>query len=151
MAPDVQSYLMQLPQRLQQLASPELFYELGILLVAGVVAWLIHRTMRDTLHAGLEVVSCGANVPFADSEIFFGPIGEWLDEKVSLIPDFIANCGMARVFAYLMSDHAILTDEAIFSDVSNTIHSALRQTFEKRSSKNKVAETSLEIALKQLV
>ena len=57
MAPDVQSYLMQLPQRLQQLASPELFYELGILLVAGVVAWLIHRTMRDTLHAGLEVAS----------------------------------------------------------------------------------------------
>jgi hypothetical protein len=23
--------------------------------------------------SGLEVISCGANVPFADKEIFFGP------------------------------------------------------------------------------
>lgn len=101
--------------------------------------------------AGLEVISCGANVPFADPEIFFGPIGVWLDEKISLIPDFIANCGMARVFAYLMSDNAILTDEAIFGDVSNTIADALNLTFEKNSSKTKLGETSLEIALKQLV
>ncbi|MCL6260890.1 amino acid dehydrogenase [Aquiflexum sp. TKW24L] len=100
---------------------------------------------------GLEVISCGANVPFADTEIFFGPIGVWLDEKVSLLPDFIANCGMARVFAYLMSDRAIVTDEAIFNDVSHTIEAALRLTFDKSMAKNKIAETSLEIALKQLV
>jgi hypothetical protein len=31
----------------------------------------------------------------------FGPIMEDVDYKVSLIPDFISNCGMARVFAYL--------------------------------------------------
>ncbi|MCS4435543.1 Glu/Leu/Phe/Val dehydrogenase dimerization domain-containing protein [Aquiflexum gelatinilyticum] len=101
--------------------------------------------------AGLEVISCGANVPFADPEIFFGPIGVWLDEKISLIPDFIANCGMARVFAYLMSDNAVLTDEAIFGDVSKTIADALNLTFDKNSSKTKLGETSLEIALKQLV
>lgn len=55
-------------------------------------------TLMDT---GLEVISCGANVPFADKEIFFGPIMEFTDKRVSLIPDFISNCGMARVFAYL--------------------------------------------------
>ena len=38
--------------------------------------------MIDT---GLEVISCGANVPFADQEIFFGPIMEDTDKKVSLI------------------------------------------------------------------
>ena len=48
---------------------------------------------------GLDVISCGANVPFADEEIFFGSIGEFADERVSVLPDFIANCGMARVFA----------------------------------------------------
>jgi glutamate dehydrogenase/leucine dehydrogenase len=80
---------------------------------------------------GLEVISCGANVPFADPEIFFGPIGVWLDERISLIPDFIANCGMARVFAYLMNDRALLTDEAIFKDVSQTISNALQLTFER--------------------
>lgn len=101
--------------------------------------------------AGLEVISCGANVPFADTEIFFGPIGVWADEKIALIPDFIANCGMARVFAYLMSDNAEVTDEAIFSDVSTTIKDALKKTFSENSAKTKLAQTSFKIALTQLV
>ncbi|WP_111669018.1 Glu/Leu/Phe/Val dehydrogenase dimerization domain-containing protein [Algoriphagus litoralis] len=101
--------------------------------------------------AGLEVISCGANVPFADSEIFFGPIGVWADEKVALIPDFIANCGMARVFAYLMSDDAAVTDEAIFSDVSTTIKEALKKTHLDNPEKTKLAQTSFKIALTQLV
>ncbi len=85
--------------------------------------------------AGLEVISCGANVPFADSEIFFGPTGLWADEKISVIPDFIANCGMARVFAYLMSDDAEVTDKAIFSDVSNTIKTAMEKNVFQKSPK----------------
>ncbi len=101
--------------------------------------------------AGLEVISCGANVPFADSEIFVGPIGVWVDEQVSLIPDFIANCGMARVFAYLMSDKAEVTDQAIFSDVSQTIKTALMKTQSKNPGKTKLAQTSYEIALSQLM
>ena len=101
--------------------------------------------------AGLEVISCGANVPFADPEIFFGPTGLWTDERVAVIPDFIANCGMARVFAYLMSDKVEVTDQAIFSDVSETIKKALTKTFEKSQTKTKIAQKSFEIALAQLV
>lgn len=101
--------------------------------------------------AGLEVISCGANVPFADSEIFFGPIGVWADEKIAVIPDFVANCGMARVFAYLMSDDAEVTDKAIFSDVSNTIKEAMKKAYLKNPEKTKLAQTSFEIALTQLV
>jgi glutamate dehydrogenase/leucine dehydrogenase len=101
--------------------------------------------------AGLEVISCGANVPFADSEIFFGPIGAWIDDRIALIPDFIANCGMARVFAYLMSDKAEVTDQAIFDDVSHTIRIALEKTVEENPGKTKLAESSFKIALAQLV
>lgn len=101
--------------------------------------------------AGLEVISCGANVPFEDSEIFFGPIGVWADEQVAVIPDFIANCGMARVFAYLMSDEAEVTDQAIFSDVSRTILTALEKTFSENPQKTKLAQTSFKTALEQLV
>lgn len=100
---------------------------------------------------GLEVISCGANVPFADSEIFFGPIGVWADEKIAVIPDFVANCGMARVFAYLMSDDAEVTDKAIFSDVSKTIKEAMKKAYLKNPEKTKLAQTSFEIALTQLV
>ena len=101
--------------------------------------------------AGIEVVSSGANVPFADPQIFFGPIGDHTDEKISLLPDFIANCGMARVFAYCMSDDYQATDEAIFSDSSNVIGSALKKVHARNSSETRIAKTAFEIALTQLV
>lgn len=44
----------------------------------------------------LEVISCGANVPFADPEIFMGPIANYTDDQVSVLPDYIANCGIDR-------------------------------------------------------
>lgn len=101
--------------------------------------------------SGLEVITCGANVPFADPEIFFGEIAGYADSKVSLIPDFIANCGMARVFAYLMGKAVEVSDEAIFSDISKTIGNALVKTHHTHAGKTEVAKTSFEIALKQLV
>lgn len=100
---------------------------------------------------GLEVISCGANVPFADKEIFFGPIMEFTDQHLSLIPDFISNCGMARVFAYLMEGRAELTDEAIFNDASETIKKAIQNIYEKSNQKTNISKTAFEIALKQLV
>lgn len=103
------------------------------------------------ISSGLEVISCGANVPFADKEIFFGPIMEATDAKVSLIPDFISNCGMARVFAYFMEKKVQMTDEAIFQDISLTIKKALENAHAKNSSSKNISATAFEIALKQLV
>jgi glutamate dehydrogenase/leucine dehydrogenase len=120
--------------------------------IPAAASRLVTRSQVESMVAnGLEVISCGANVPFADPEIFFGPTGVWADEKISVIPDFIANCGMARVFAYLMSDDAMLTDQAIFKDVSDTIFKALQATYSKNSEKINIAQTSFEIALKQLI
>ncbi|MTI40353.1 Glu/Leu/Phe/Val dehydrogenase dimerization domain-containing protein [Fulvivirga lutimaris] len=99
----------------------------------------------------LEVFSCGANVPFADPEIFFGPTGLYADSNFSVIPDFIANCGMARVFAFLMESEVELTDESIFDDTSNIIRKALEKTYKKNQSRTDIAKTSFEIALNQLV
>jgi glutamate dehydrogenase/leucine dehydrogenase len=108
--------------------------------------------LNRMLKAGISVISSGANVPFADSEIFFGAIAEKADSSLSLIPDFIANCGMARVFAYLMSnDLPKLEDELIFEDTSTTIKNALKTTFEVNPAKTGIAKTAFEIALKQLV
>ncbi|HLZ17940.1 MAG TPA: hypothetical protein VKQ08_12900, partial [Cyclobacteriaceae bacterium] len=93
----------------------------------------------------------GANVPFADPEIFFGPTGLDADDKISIIPDFIANCGMARVFAYFMESEAAMEDAAIFNDISMTIRRALEKTRKISPGKTKIARVSFEIALKQLV
>jgi glutamate dehydrogenase/leucine dehydrogenase len=105
------------------------------------------------IEAGLEVISPGANVPFADKEIFFGPIMEFTDKKVSLLPDFISNCGIARVFAYLMESKVKLPmkDASIFDDTSNTIKKALINTHNRNNSKQNISKTAFEIALKQLI
>jgi glutamate dehydrogenase/leucine dehydrogenase len=113
---------------------------------------LITKDQVDRMIASkLEVFSCGANVPFADPEIFFGPTGLYADEKFSVIPDFIANCGMARVFAYFMENEVSMEDEAIFSDISETIRLALLKTYQVNQKKTKIAQASFEIALKQLL
>ena len=113
---------------------------------------ITENQLTKMISNGMEVISAGANVPFADPEIFFGPIADKADNNLSIIPDFISNCGMARVFAYLMSnDLGVLTDEGIFIDTSNTIKKALQNTYNVSSSKTGIAKTAFEIALKQLV
>jgi glutamate dehydrogenase/leucine dehydrogenase len=108
--------------------------------------------LEQLLKAGVSVISSGANVPFADQEIFFGPIAEKADANLALIPDFIANCGMARVFAYLMSsDLSSLEDALIFEDASQTIFKALQKTQAIHPGKTGIAKAAFEIALKQLV
>ncbi len=107
--------------------------------------------VEKLIRAGCEVIACGANVPFADKAIFFGPTGELADSKLSVIPDFIANCGMARVFAYLMQNEIIYSDKGIFNDVSETIRKALAKSHAQNPSRTHIAKTSFEIALRQLI
>ena len=108
--------------------------------------------LEKMIAAGVEVISAGANVPFADPEIFFGAIADYADNNISIIPDFISNCGMARVFAYLMSnDLDEITDEGVFSDTSNIIKEAMKKTHAKNSSKTGIAKGAFAIALEQLV
>lgn len=99
----------------------------------------------------LEMISCGANVPFADKEIFFGPIMEYTDQRTSLIPDFISNCGMARVFSYFMEKRVGMDEELIFKDTSETIRKAILNIFKQNQSKINLSKTGFEIALKQLI
>ena len=114
---------------------------------------LITKEQVDSMiKSGIKVIAAGANVPFADPEIFFGPIADYTDEKISVIPDFISNCGMARVFAYLMgNDLDKIEDEAIFEDTSDTIKNALQKTFETKNQKTSISKTAFDIALNQLV
>ena len=103
------------------------------------------------LDNGLEIISSGANVPFADEEIFYGPIAEHADNKCAVIPDFISNCGMARVFGYLMEEDAELTDSAIFHDVSQTILEALRDIKAVEKERVNITSKAYTNALKLLI
>ena len=120
--------------------------------IPGAASRLVSRDQVDRMiDKGLEVMSCGANVPFVDDEIFLGPTGMYTDSKVSLIPDFIANCGMARTFAYLMQENVEISDETIFGDTSNTIKVALEKVKEERSDGLYLAAIGMTQALRVLV
>ena len=120
--------------------------------IPGAASKLVNKSQVDQLLAsGLEVISCGANVPFVDDEVFFGPTAKYTDSQVSLIPDFIANCGMARVFAYLMQHDAVMTDHAIFGDVSEIIQRALLHVHASSNELTGLSGRALDLALSKLI
>jgi glutamate dehydrogenase/leucine dehydrogenase len=120
--------------------------------VPAAASRLLTQTQLDLMvENDLEVISCGANVPFADKEIFMGPIGNSADDQVSVIPDFIANCGMARVFAYCMSKEFELSDEAIFKDASVIIRQALKRLNQFNPKRTGLLKKGLEMSIVNLV
>ncbi len=102
------------------------------------------------LKSGVKVISSGANVPFNDAEIFYGKILSKADAKIAVIPDFIANCGMARVFAYLMHKNVKITDDAIFQDVSKTIFHAIEKIHQKENRSIYITKNALQLAIEEL-
>lgn len=120
--------------------------------IPAAASKIVSKDQIDRLCAnGLEVISCGANVPFADAEVFYGEIAQYTDTKCSVIPDFIANCGMARVFAYLMQPTGVeLTEDAIFDDVSTTIHNGLQECFKNSTDILGLQKVALGIAMDKL-
>ena len=125
--------------------------EFEVFIPAAASRLVTKEQVDRMISSKLEVFSCGANVPFADPEIFFGPTGLYADQKFSVIPDFIANCGMARVFAYFMENEVSMSDGDIFNDISNTIKNALEKTKKANPKGTGIARSSFEIALNQLV
>jgi glutamate dehydrogenase/leucine dehydrogenase len=125
--------------------------EAEIFVPAAASRLVSEAQVKNLISAGLEVIAAGANVPFADKEIFFGPIMEHADQNIAVIPDFISNCGMARVFAYLMERNIEMSDAAIFSDASEVIRVAIDRIYQKSPNKTELSKTAFEIALEQLV
>lgn len=131
----------------------EKIWSLGAdIFIPGAASKLVTRAQVDAMiENGTEMISCGANVPFVDDQVFFGPTATYADQKMSIIPDFIANCGMARVFAYLMQSDAKMTDEAIFDDVSDTIRKALLEVKQFNATNTNISSAALELSLNKLM
>lgn len=120
--------------------------------VPGAASNLVHQEqIQKLIQNGLQTIACGANNPFKDNDLFFGTTAQYVDEQCSLIPDFIANCGMARLFAYLMQRNITISDHEIFSDISNTIRDAFFDVYKKNTSKFNLTTNAIAIALKKLM
>ncbi|MFM7079256.1 MAG: Glu/Leu/Phe/Val dehydrogenase dimerization domain-containing protein [Bacteroidota bacterium] len=124
--------------------------EAQIFIPAAASRLVTHNQVDRMVAKGLEAISCGANVPFADQEIFYGPTTAHADSKLTLIPDFISNCGMARVFAYLITEDGDITDKAIFEDVSYVIRDSIENIKSRTSLHTGITATAFNIALDKL-
>ncbi|MCF8429160.1 MAG: amino acid dehydrogenase [Bacteroidia bacterium] len=132
----------------------EKIWDIGAeIFIPAAASRLLTKEQVDRMVANeLEVISCGANVPFADEEIFMGAVANYTDDQVAVIPDFIANCGMARVFAYCQSnDEVDLTDEAIFKDSSKVIWQAMMRLHQFNPKHTGLLKKGLEMTLVNLV
>lgn len=131
----------------------DLFFNIPAdILIPAAGSRLIGKHEIDQLiQAGVEVISSGANVPFNESKIFYGPLTQYADERLAVIPDFIANCGMARVFAYLMGNNIDITDAAIFEDVSEIIRKALQEVFDNGGESGRITRHALDLAIEKLI
>ena len=120
--------------------------------IPAAASKLVSKDQIDRLiKKGCEMVSAGANVPFQGDDVFFGDTADFADARMAYVPDFIANCGMARTFAYLMGENVEITDEAIFNDTSNKIKESLEAVYAKSNSDKDIAKTALSIALTKLM
>ena len=102
---------------------------------------------------GVKIICCGANVPFVGQQNgnLYSEIAEYADKRFIVIPDFIANCGMAHTFAFLMKYRADVRDKSIFKSVSKTISGALREIrITYPDINNTLLEYAIRISLKKL-
>lgn len=142
------------PEMLSYEEVNEKIWEVGaeIFVPAAASRLVTQEQIDNMIDNDLEVISCGANVPFADQEIFLGPIANYTDDHVAIIPDYLANCGMARVFAYCMSTDVVdLSDEAIFKDTSKTIWQGMMRLHQFNPKQKGLLKKGLEMALVNLV
>ena len=101
------------------------------------------------MHNGLELVVCAANVPFDETNIFYGALSSQVDKQIALIPDFIASCGAARLFALLMQQASgdVPMEDVIFKDLTHTCFTHLKAVHEMQKDPRNIMAKSLEIAL----
>jgi glutamate dehydrogenase/leucine dehydrogenase len=87
---------------------------------------LDERALDRLGRQGIQTVACGANQPFREALLGATRVQRLADRRFTVIPDVIANCGMARAFSYLMCDSHETDPAPLFRAVDETIASALR-------------------------
>lgn len=100
--------------------------------VAAAASGTLDRAALDRLAAaGVETIACGANQPFHEAQLGATLVQREADQRFGVVPDVVANCGMARAFSYLMQPGADARPEPIFAAVDHTIAESLACIMER--------------------
>jgi glutamate dehydrogenase/leucine dehydrogenase len=102
------------------------------ILVAAAASGTLDEAALDRLEArGVRVLACGANQPFREANLGATAVQRMADRRFTVVPDVIANCGMARAFSYLMTDGFHGDAAALFAAVDHTITATLLEVLER--------------------
>ena len=69
---------------------------------------------------GVKYIVCGSNNPFNGTEA-----EEYADKYFMIVPDFVANAGMARVYAYLLKENSVISEDEILADIDKCMNDAV--------------------------
>lgn len=89
------------------------------------------ETLERLAASGVRLIACGANQPFREARIGSTRIAQAADRRFAVLPDILANLGMARTFSYLMESDAAPAADAVFDAVERTVTDTLDEVLER--------------------
>ncbi|HET7321425.1 MAG TPA: Glu/Leu/Phe/Val dehydrogenase dimerization domain-containing protein [Longimicrobiaceae bacterium] len=92
---------------------------------AAASGTLDEEALRRLERQGVSAIACGANQPFREAKLGATRVQRLADQHFTVVPDVVANCGMARAFSHLMLAPEAASAPAIFRAVDDTINSAV--------------------------
>lgn len=119
-----------------------------VFVAAAVSGTLDLPRMEALRRQGVATIACGANQPFAEVKLGSTRVQRLADEVFTVIPDVVANCGMARAFSHLMQNPGPADPAAVFRAVDHTISAAIEEIVERnRCEPVGLLAATLELAL----
>lgn len=105
--------------------------------VCAAISQSITPETLDCLEThGIGVIACGANQPFDEVKIGSTRVAQNADHRFAVLPDILANCGMARTFSYLMEPRAEPRAGPVFEAVDRTIGDVLDEVVDRAGGTN---------------
>jgi len=102
-----------------------------VFVAAATSGSLDEAALSRLAEQGVGTIASGANQPFREAALGATRVQRAADRRFTVIPDVIANCGMARAYSYLMETGASPSAESVFRAVDETIAEALREAAER--------------------
>jgi glutamate dehydrogenase/leucine dehydrogenase len=101
-----------------------------VFVAAAASGTLDEAALARLARQGITTIACGANQPFREAKLGATRVQRAADRRFTIIPDVIANCGMARAFSHLMETAATADAAPIFLAVDQTVTTALREVMD---------------------
>ena len=104
-----------------------------VFVCAAISGSLDESVMTQLAAGGVRTIACGANQPFAEATLGSTRVAQYADQRFAVLPDILANLGMARTFSYLMQPDAQPTARASLQAVRQTISNTLDEVLERNA------------------